>query len=1599
MSDWHPGDAPENLDIAIVGMAGRFPQAADLAQFWRNLRDGVEGITFFSDQELLALGVNQAALLNPNFVRAAPVLDQIDRFDAAFFGYSPREAELLDPQHRIFLECAWELVERTGYDPETYDGLIGVYAGTSLSTYLLFNLLGHPEFDSEDTFPAMISNDKDFLATRVSYELNLRGPSIDVQTGCSTSLVAVHLACQGLLNYQCDLALAGGVSVNVPQRTGYYAQAGGITSPDGHCRAFDAGAQGTLFGSGVGMVALKRLEDALNDGDTIHALIKGSAVNNDGSAKVGFTAPSADGQAEVIARAQAVAGIEPESISYVEAHGTGTALGDPVEVAALTRVFRADTSRTGFCGLGSVKSNIGHLDAAAGIAGLLKTVLALQHRQIPPSLHYETPNPKIDFAASPFYVTAHLADWPAGPTPRRAGVSSFGIGGTNAHLVLEEAPVSMPTPATRPWHLLLLSAKTEFALEAATANLAAYLGVPSPPNLADIAYTLQAGRKAFRHRRVLVCRDHADAAQALERRDPQRLVTAVQEPGQRSVVFLFPGGGAQYTNMGRELYQTEPLFREHVDRCAELLRPHLGLDLRDVLYPTEHRTKNKEQRIDQSDPVRRPLRGRPTDDPGEGQRGRGAEGQTDQSPISNPLTQTSLALPALFVVEYALAQVWMAWGVRPAALIGHSLGEYVAACLAGVVSLEDALALVVLRGRLFEQLPRGAMLSVALAEGEARALADGTLSLAAINAPAQCVLSGPTRAIEATAAALAEREVEARRIQIDVAAHSTLVELILPAFRAFVETIRLRPPAIPYLSNVTGAWMTAADATDPSYWVRHLRQTVRFSDGLSELLKDPQRVLLEVGPGRTLSTLAKLHPGARSRPMLSSIRHPYDRDSDAAFLLNTVGKLWLAGVPTDWAALYGGKRRRVPLPTYPFERQRFWIDPPMPAERAARAGKQADIADWCYIPSWKRSMPPKTDTATEPGRRWLVFGDERGVGVELAARLTGMGHVVTTVLPGARFAQIDTQVYTIDPRRRDEYGALLDELGRLDRLPSAIVHGWSITAGEPDASVGRRFEEAQDRGFYSLIFLAQALGEREIAGPLRLQVITSNVQQLESGDVVRPERATIVGPCRVIPQEYEQIACQLIDIALPPEISNPSTRLRTGLQSPISARLLDQLLAEITSPSSDTVIAYRGPHRWVQAYEPARLDHANAMSGLKQRGVYLITGGLGGVGLAFADELARSAQARLVLTGRTGLPARAGWEQWLAAHDEQDQISRKIGAVLALEATGAEVLVVSADVTDEGQMRAALAQAQERFGPIDGVIHAAGDPGGGVIQLKTPDMCAAVLAPKVQGTLVLDAIFKDAALDFLLLCSSLNAILAEVGQVDYCAANAFLDAFAQHKAAGGGPPVVSVDWNRWQGIGMAITVETMHQEITGRALEGGMTAQEGLEVFRRILARNTLPQLAISTQDLPTLLAQHQTFKLSSSLDELAAARRARPAHPRPDLANEYVLPGSLAEQTIAAIWQELLGIEQLGIHDNFFDLGGNSLIGIKVVARIKKELNVDITIVNLFEGPTVSALAALISQGQPGAPAFEESQSRGERRREKRLRKLRAAQEEHRAG
>ncbi|MFF4778329.1 beta-ketoacyl synthase N-terminal-like domain-containing protein [Microtetraspora fusca] len=1315
--------------VAIVGMAGRFPGSHDIQEFWQNLVNGVESITFFSEEELRAAGTPEELLTHPSYVRAAPIAPDTEYFEPAYFGMSAREAEILDPQHRAFLEVSDTALQHAGYDPARYPARIGVFGGVGINRYRELNairnadairLMGHFAID--------LSNTSDYVATQTAYRLGLRGPALTTLSACSTSLVAVHTACRALQAGECEIALAGGVDEPLPRISGYFYEDGGIFSPDGHARVFDAKARGTIFGSGAGVVVLKRLEDAIADRDTIHAIIRGSAVNNDGATKGAFSAPSVPGQVAVITEALARAGVSAADIGYVEAHGTGTLVGDPIEVTALTEAFRAHTDRVADCPIASVKSNVGHLGAAAGITGLIKTVLCLTHRMLPASLNFDEPNPSINFDSSPFYVNTELTPWKVNGHPLLAGVSSFGVGGTNAHMIVEEARREAPAPSSRPYQLIPLTARTPTALERLGAALGAHLE-ERPADLADSAYTLSVGRTARASRGFVVAEDAAQAAERLAAGVPAAHPAIAPPRGsEREIVFMFPGQGAQHPGMGRDLYEAEPVFRAEIDACAEVLAPLTGWDLRELLFAR--------------------------DEP--------------------RLAETSVTQPAVFAVEYALAALLRSRGLEPAAMAGHSVGEYVAACLAGVFTRDEALSLVAARGALMQGLPRGDMLSVPLSEELLVPLLGPGVDLAAVNAPDQCVVSGPAERVAELREVLSLQGVEGRPLHTSHAFHSAMMDPILDEFAAKVAAVVPRPPALPYVSNVTGTWITAEQAVDPAYWSEHLRRCVRFGDAVKVLAEGRRRVLVEVGPGQTLTTLARRQLDADQAGLaVPTMRHPQRRQADTEALLTAVGQVWQAAGRVDWEAFWRDEpRSRVPLPTYPYERQRCWAEPDPEPERATVVGGE-DTGPY-YVPVWRETAarpPAPADTST-----WVVFGPGHGVVEELVRRRRAEGLPVVAAVPGESFQAGET--FTVRLREVADYGKVLDRAMEAGEGRLTIIHGLSAAGEGAAAGPGGWL----DLGFYSLLNVVQALARRGDAPEADLVVVSTDMHDVSGGDPVVPAKSALLGLIRLVPKELTGVACRAVDFS------------GTGDPEADAARLA----AEITAAGRDELVAYRGRKRWVWGYEQVDLDRPAAEPALREGGVYLVTGGLGGLGMVLARDLAERVDARLVLVGRTELPERDRWDDYLAAHGDEDPVARKIRKVREL---GENVLAVSADVADVAAMREVRRLAEETFGPVEGVFHAAGVSGGGMLETRSPEAAAAVFAPKVGGLYALEEVFGD-ELDLLVLYSSIAVVSGDFGLGDYCAANAVMDAYA-HAKAGGRTRVLSINWPIWFDVGMA----------------------------------------------------------------------------------------------------------------------------------------------------------------------------------------------------
>lgn len=1492
-------------EIAIVGMAFRLPGATDRKAFWTLLQNGLEAISTLSPSELKAAGVPDAQLHDSRFVSAIGRLKDVALFDAAFFGYSPTEALELDPQKRLFLECAWEAIEDAGYDLDRWKGVVGVFAGSKSSTYIE-NLAGR---DDSSAF-ALLGNDKDFLATAVSYKLNLTGPSVNVQTACSTALVATFLASQALLSYQCDMALAGAASITLPQENGYIFLENGVMSPDGHCRAFDEKAHGAAPGNAVAVIALKRLEDALADGDQIHAVIRGIAINNDGATKVGFTAPSVGGQAEAIAMAMAAAQAGPETISYIETHGTGTPLGDTVEVAALTKAFRSGTSKKQFCPIGSVKTNIGHTDVVAGAAGLIKTVLALQHGALPASLNFATPNSRINFEDSPFYVNTSLQEWKREATPRRAGVSAFGLGGTNAHAIIEEAPAIEIAPTRLPSHLMVFSARSQESLERATEALAAHLLTEPIPSIADVAFTLQNGRREFEYRRAVLCRGAHDAASALQ----SRSVWDGKAREQQRIVFMFPGVGDHYANMTADLYGAFPQFRAEVDRCCAYLEPLLGKNLLHILYPQAGTSSQNAAEPAKGVTIRKLLN-------------RSHSSTATMSEVHG----VEVSHCIVFIVEYALARLWMSLGVQPSAMIGYSLGEYVAACLAGVFSLEDALQLLLTRARLVESESPGLMLAAAISPEEAQRFIGTGVHLAAINGPELCVFAGTPQEIDAVENQLKNEFTACRRLPVTRALHSPLMRTAAGRFAQFLSSIQKNHPAIPYISNVTGDWIQDQQCTDPEFWAAHTTQTVHFADGIHALLQIPGSTFLEVGPGQSLGSFVLQQDAIREGVLvLPSVPNELDPAPGVDFFLESAARLWLNGQQLQWRELYKEeKRRRVPLPTYQFDRQRYWVElknKPKPASGPLR--KNASVAEWLYAPIWKRTpLPVRNATQDEPGT-WVIFANDTPACSAVISWLLETGEQVKIVTAGESFESRGDDRFVLNPDDKGDYQTLVSALTNEQSRIHRVVHFW--TSGEK-----KQPDDEQNDSFFGLLYLIQAFG---LSTELDIDVISTGAQEVTGEEDLVPERAMSVSLCRTAPQEFPNLRMRHIDVQ--PDAAN-------------SAILIREIATFIPGISA----AHRGPHRWVQDFE--HIDIAPGAGPIKSGETYVITGGLGRVGLNLAEHLATNFQAKLVLLARTSLPERAGWQEWIQTHPKDDLLSRKLVALQRIEAAGGEFEIVAADVADEPAMTQVFQRIVERHGRIGGVIHAAGitDPESmnGLDEL-TPEQAQTHFRSKVVGGRVLAQVVRKYQPDICVLMSSLSAVLGGLGMAAYAAANQYLSALALREGRSCGTTWLSIDWDTWD------VWRDNHQIPDSQSTLSDliMTPQEGMEAFMLLLRAASARHLVVSIGDLGDRLKMWVRMESQGPATE---DQSTTTRHPRPILACPYAPPRTEIEKTLAQIWSEVLGVDKIGINDNFFQLGGHSLLGIRMIGKLRNEFGVEMHVRQIFTTPTIAQLAEAVLQ------------------------------------
>ncbi|MDW3192240.1 MAG: amino acid adenylation domain-containing protein [Cytophagales bacterium] len=1470
------------LEIAVIGMAGRFPGADNIEEFWSNLSRSVESVDFFHKEELLEAGEDENKINDPNYVNANAFLSDKEHFDEAFFGYRPDEAKVMDPQVRVLHECVWHAIEDAGINLDHHKIPIGLFLGTSNNfDWQVLSKVKNLE-GLVDDFSLIPLSDPKFVSSRIAYLLDLKGPAIFNDTACSTSLVNIHQACRSLLMADCNVAIAGGASIKGESKKGYLYKEGMISSKDGHCRAFDEEASGCISGEGVGVVVLKKLSKALEDGDQVYAIVKGSSINNDGAEKVNYAAPGVNGQAEVLIKARKMAKVAPESIGYIETHGTGTILGDPIEIEALKLAFGNGSDK--HCAIGSVKTNIGHLDAAAGVAGFIKTVLALKHKKIPASLNFSSPNPEIDFTKSPFYVNTALRDWNKGQYPLRAGVSSFGIGGTNAHVILEEAPVKEDTSKLRPYELLTYSAKSVAGLKRNAASLKTYLNDNAQLSLADAVYTLNIGRSSFPFRKTIVAQTKADLQKKLDDLiDDTSVVTPLVDKS--SVVFMFPGQGAQYTGMCADLYESETSFRQIVDECCAIIRQQSGKDLKPILFAED----------------------------------------------SDGIDQTEFTQPALFVMEYALAVLLMNLGIRPDKMIGHSIGEYVAACIAGVFSLADALKLVAKRGELMQRMPKGKMLSVMVSENElARSIAlPQEVDIAAINSSASVVLAGEESALLILQTELEKAEIKSKIINTSHAFHSQMMSGMLEEFRAVVDNVERQASNIPIVSNLTGKVTSVSELTESSYWVDQIRNTVKFSEGLAELMTDEHLVFVEVGPGKTLGSFVGAHLlKKRTHKIVNLISSKGGHTNDYETFLTGVGKLWQYGIDPEWTAFYIGQgRKKTSIPGYSFEKKEYPISVDayktisglIPETKSVRE----DLSNWFYAPTWKLSTKRQSAADFSLEKSCLIFMDDCGLSERICASLDQHVATLVRVEAGDQFEEKPSGDYKINPSSEEDFFKLFEELATRGQIPDQVIYAWGIMGqGLSALSISDFDSQLETLLFVCKGYLEQYHEQKEVL------ILTSDSHDF----LTKPALNNVSGSfasclLKVIAQEHPALVTGLIDVA------------KDELETPA---LLQNVLTELGNPEPGKHIALRNSLRWEQHFDRQVIPE-KVYPTFKQQGVYLITGGLGNLGQTMANYLANEYRAHLILVGKTELPPRVEWENVLARDKSEPNVASKIRKIEELEEAGGKVHYAACDFSSEVRLKEILEASETEFGPIDGVIHAAGtlndDSFKPLTKVKRKDLNVQ-FSPKRNGIMALKEAIGDRELDFCVTTSSLSTVLGGINMGVYAMANAFVDRYVKYHSDIG-------DLQNWMSLDLDGIDYTSPTATSIRAAELP-------QVLEHALAFRGASQIVVSTEDLNTRL-NDWVKQLGNQNEPVESADSS--------VSDESMNLKASPQLQMLSLWQDFFGKAEIALDDDFFEIGGDSLKALTLTTRINKQFRTDLALMDFFDNSSVRSLTEFIAE------------------------------------
>lgn len=1446
-------------DIAIVGISCKFPKSNDSKQFWENLIEANEMVQFYTDEEIKELGIDKKIVDDANFIKRKSSIENANSFDYPFFGYTKEEANLMDPQIRILHEQVWMAIEDAGYDVFNYSDKIGMY----LTAEDNFNWIAHSLITENKNidpyFLSLISN-KNFISSLISYKLNLRGPSMAVDTACSSSLVTTHLACRSLLLRECSMAIAGGVNLKTNNVPGYYFREGMINSKDGYCKPFDSDSSGTTRAEGAGVVVLKRLEDAINDRDNIYAIIRASAVNNDGNLKVGYTAPSIKGQVECITSAHKMAKVPYNTISYVECHGTGTKLGDPVEIDALNQAFNYDKSHK--CSVGSLKANIGHLGNSAGIGGLIKTTLSLKHKAIPPLKYFKNPNPEINFSGGPFYANSKKEKWESNDSsvPLRAGLSSFGIGGTNAHMIIEEYQDETESGNSRPFQLITYSAKNEKAVNRYRTKIESFLK-DEKSQLSDFSYTMNTGRSEFTYRNYIVEKDSEE-----EVRTQGKHVTNVT--GKQQLVFMFPGQGSQYFRMGKGLYKHETEFKETMDLGFKILFDLTGKQYEEII---------------------------------------GYKTCSDVDP--NLIHETIYTQPILFLIEYALASLLIKWDIKPENMIGHSLGEYVAACISGVFSLEDALYLIVNRAQLMYGIEKGSMIGIDASLEDIQDLLNDTLSIAAVNSKTTCVISGKMEDIDLFGQLLTEKEISFSKLKTSHAFHSAMMDPMLETYKEKFSMIKLSNPTLPFISNLTGIQIKDEEATSPEYWVNHLRQTVNFNDGIDLILHNGNSILVEVGPGNTLLSLSKQNNNySKTNIGVETLRRFNEEADDNLKFTNAVGKLWSHGIKINWSAYYAHEtRKRISVPTYSFDTYKldFKVDP------FSKMGNNTTYSfeEWFYVPNWKKSILKKENQNTLEHNAFLIFSDETVLATTLINTLRKDGYKVLEVKKGSSFEVLNENELKINPFSEEDYKSLFKNLEHNNVQVNQIVFNWD-------------FKEKSQENLLAVFSILNNLSKKVLdylpENRKKITVLNSLNHQIINDEIINVTMAASIKQLYVLAQENANIFSTSIDVD----------------QNSDSAQLVSKIADELLYNYSDTTVAYRGTNRWQEFYE--RISYNPESKLLKENKTFLITGGLGSVGKTIATYLADNYNATVVLIGRKNMPVEHLWENLLSDSNTDLNTVGIIKTLQDLKQNNRQIHYYQSDVASLSQLNQVVEKIEKEFGTISGVFHAAGNIEPSTfkpVEKLNEEIALNQFQPKVQGTINIHNVFKNRSLDFVLITSSLASILGGLTYGAYAVSNAFIDSYVKNQIR---------EQNNWYAV-----------NLDGIG-ENRINHKNLIEIVEKTLRAESYPQVIVSLKDPNAFeLAKEAVTEVSETAEDSFLERN--------ELGVEYIAPSNDIESQLCVLFQSFLGYKEIGVLDNFFDLGADSLKAMTLMKRMNKLFGIELNILDIFTNPTVKKLAEKI--------------------------------------